>query len=156
MKVIKIFKFVSNLEYVHSVLEEQKIAHSIDLENSTISSDEYQESKILKIIDELNLDEKEVEVDENFQQDFDDWHKNSLNPGHFMGGRIPFFFWNKKNYPFLLFTIFFVPIVTFFIVIFQDRMYWNFDLFSVSIFIFYLFVGISMLVQWLNYRKNLK
>lgn len=156
MKVIKIFKFVSNLEYVHSVLEEQKIAHSIDLENSTISSDEYQESKILKIIDDLNLDEKEVEVDENFQQDFDDWHKNSLNPGHFMGGRIPFFFWNKKNYPFLLFTIFFVPIVTFFIVIFQDRMYWNFDLFSVSIFIFYLFVGISMLVQWLNYRKNLK
>ena len=156
MKVIKIFKFVSNLEYVHSVLEEQKIEHSIDLENGTISSDEYQESKILKIIDDLNLDEKEVEVDENFQQDFDDWHKNSLNPGYFMGGRIPFFFWNKKNYPFLLFTIFFVPIVTFFIVIFQDRMYWNFDLFSVSIFIFYLFVGISMLVQWLNYRKNLK
>ena len=98
MKVIKIFKFVSNLEYVHSVLEEQRIAHSIDLENGTISSDEYQESKILKIIDDLNLDEKEVEVDENFQQDFDDWHKNSLNPGHFLGGRSPSFEKNHDNY----------------------------------------------------------
>jgi len=39
-------------------LEEQIIAHSINLENFTISIDEFEESKILKIIEDLNLDEK--------------------------------------------------------------------------------------------------
>lgn len=157
MKVIKTFKYLSNLEYVYSILEEEKISHSIDWENLNISSDKLEESKILKIIDDLNLDENEVEVDENFQKDFDDWHKNSLNPGHFMGGRIPFFFWNKKNYPFLLFTIFFTPIVSIIIMSFADGD-WNFDLdlYSFAIFLFYLFLGISMFVQWLNYKKNSK
>lgn len=157
MKVIKTFKYLSNLEYVHSILEEDKIPYSIDWENLNISSDKLEESKILKIIDDLNLDENEVAVDENFQKDFDDWHKNSLNPGHFMGGRIPFFFWNKKNYPFLLFTIFFAPIVSIITMSFADGD-WNFDLdlYSFAISLFYLFVGISMFVQWLNYKKNSK
>ena len=90
--------FASNLEYVHSVLNEEKISHFIDLENNTISSDLLEESKIIKIIEDLNLDEKEVEVDENFQNDFDEWHKNSLNPGHFLGGKNPFFEKDHNNY----------------------------------------------------------
>ena len=98
MKVIKIFKFVSNLEYVHSVLEEQKIEHSIDLENGTISSDEYQESKILKIIDDLNLDEKEVEVDSYILEGSKEWDKNMYNEGYFTGGKNPSFTNDKSNY----------------------------------------------------------
>ncbi|QOW09378.1 hypothetical protein Q73A0000_02890 [Kaistella flava (ex Peng et al. 2021)] len=157
MKIIKTFKFASNLEYVHSVLNEQKIIHSIDLQNLTISSEEFQEPKILKIIRGLNLDEKEVKIDENFQKDYDDWHKNSLNPGHFMGGRIPFFYWNKKNYPFLFFTIFFVPIITIIIMAFSDGKWsFQFDLVGICTFLFLVFVAVSMIVQWIKYRKNLK
>ena len=55
MKIIKTFKFISNLEYVHSVLNEQKIDYSIDLSNITISSDESLELKILKIIADLKF-----------------------------------------------------------------------------------------------------
>ena len=98
MKVIKIFKFVSNLEYVHSVLEEQKIEHSIDLENGTISSDEYQESKILKIIDDLNLDEKEVEVDSYILEGSKEWDKNMYNEGYFTNKKNPSFTNDKSNY----------------------------------------------------------
>ena len=158
MRIIKTFKFVSNLEYVHSVLEEEKIFHAIDLENLTISSDEFEEEKILQIIENLDLDEQEVEVDENFQKDFDDWHKNSLNPGHFMGGRIPFFFWNKKNYPFLFFTIFFVPLFTFIYMTFFVDGEWSFDFDFIEIctFLFFIFVAVSMIVQWITYRNNLK
>jgi len=84
MKIIKNFKFVSNLEFVHSILKEHNILHAIDLENLSISSDEFERNKILQIIEDSKLDENEVEVDDNFQKDFDDWHQNSLNPGHFM------------------------------------------------------------------------
>lgn len=157
MKVIKTFKFAANLEYIHSVLDENKIAHSIDLENLHILSNEPQESKILKIIEDLNLDEKEVEIDENFQNDYDDWHKNSLNPGHFMGGRIPFFYWTKKNYPFLFFTIFFVPIVAIILLIFSEgKWVVEFDFVGMFTFLFFVFVAVSMIVQWIKYRKNLK
>ena len=95
---IIIFKFVSNLEYVHAILDEQHIPNSIDIENIVLYSDNVYKSRIIEIIDQLNLDENEVEVDENFQKDFDDWHKNSLNPGHFLGGRSPSFEKNHDNY----------------------------------------------------------
>ena len=158
MKVIKNFKFASNLEYVHSVLKEQNIPHSIDRENLSISSDEYEKNRILQIIEDLKLDENELEVDENFQQDFKDWHKNSLNPGHFTGGRIPFFFWNRKNYPFLFFTIFFVPLtsLTFMFLHGEGELNINFDLYSIFLVLFYLFIAISITVQWLRYKKQKK
>lgn len=159
MTEIKKFKFVSNLEYVHLILNEQKIPHSIDIENLNLFSEDTQKENILQIINNLNLDENEVEVDENFQKDFEDWHRNSLNPGHFTGGKIPFFYWNVKNYPFLLFTILFVPIISIIIILFVqggDDLNLNFDFFDNLIFLFYLFVVISMLVQWIKYKKRKK
>jgi len=153
---IKKFKFVSNLEYVHSILDEQNIPHSIDTENLSLYSDDFHKTKILQIINDLNLDENDVEIDENFQKDFEDWHKNSLNPGHFTGGKIPFFYWNVKNYPFILFTIFFVPTISLIILIIQGNYSLDFDFFGIVIFLFYLFVGISMFIQWINYKKQQK
>ena len=79
---VKKFKFVSNLEYVHLILDEQDIPYSIDIEKLSLFSDDSQKAKILQIINDLNLDENEVEVDENFQKDFEEWHSNCLNPGH--------------------------------------------------------------------------
>ncbi|MBU8881999.1 hypothetical protein KSK37_02765 [Kaistella sp. DKR-2] len=158
MKVIKNFKFVSNLEFVHSILKEHNILHAIDLENLSISSDEFERNKILQIIEDLKLDENEVEVDDNFQKDFDDWHQNSLNPGHFMGGRIPFFYWNKKNYPFLFFTIFFPSIAMIIIMVFiiDGEPSFEFDFATICLYLFQIFVAISMIVQWLQYRKQKK
>ncbi|MCD9855822.1 hypothetical protein LUD75_13945 [Epilithonimonas sp. JDS] len=156
---IKKFKFASNLEYVHLILNEQEIPHSIDIENLILFSEDIQKANILRIINNLNLDENEVDVDENFQKDFEDWHNNSLNPGHFTGGKIPFFYWNVKNYPFLLFTILFVPIISIIIILFVqggDDLNLNFDFFGNLIFLFYLFVVISMLVQWIKYKKRKK
>lgn len=156
MTVIKQFKFAANLEYAHSVLTELKIPHTVDGENLNISADENEKDKILQILTELKLDENDVDVDENFQKDFDDWHSNSLNPGHFTGGRIPFFFWNKKNYPFIFFTIFFVPFITFLVIFFTEdgKIKLDFDLYNVGGFFIYLFVAISMIVQWLRYKNK--
>ncbi|WP_379964277.1 hypothetical protein [Epilithonimonas sp. UC225_85] len=155
---IKKFRFVSNLEYVHLVLDEQNIPHSVDIENLSLLSNDFQKSKILQIINDLNLDENEVEVDENFQKDFEDWHNNSLNPGHFTGGKIPFFYWNVKNYPFLLFAIFSPAVISIIILLVSGIVDFNFDFdfnfFEIIIFLFYIFVGISMFVQWTNYRKQ--
>ena len=153
MKIIKIFKFISNLEYVHSVLDEQKINHTIDLENGTISSDEYEESKILKIIDDLNLDENEVEVDENFQQDFDDWHKNSLNPGHFTGGKSPSFEKNQDNY--LMYGIItLVSGLAGLIEILNSKSFSR-TLFWISTFIILAITG-SMFYQYYRFKKRQK
>jgi len=74
-----------------------------------------------------------------------------------MGGRIPFFFWNKKNYPFLFFTLFFVPIATIIVMAFSDGEWsFDFDLVGIVTFIFIVFVALSMIVQWLNYKNKLK
>ena len=98
MKVIKVFKFASNLVYVGSVLVEQKITHSVNLENLTLSSDEFEESKILKIIKDLNLDETEVEVEQYILEGCKEWDKNMYNPGHFTGGKNPSFTNDTSNY----------------------------------------------------------
>ena len=98
MRIIKSFRFISSLEYVHSVLEEQKIAHSINLENLTVSSGAFEEKMISKIIEDLNLDEKEVEVDPIILEGSEEWDKNMYNPGYFMGGKNPSFTNDKSNY----------------------------------------------------------
>lgn len=95
---IKKFKFASNLEYVHTILNDQNISHSIDIENLILHSDESQESKIVQIIDGLNLDENEVEVDEYILEGYKEWDKNMYNPGHFTGGKTPSFANDTSNY----------------------------------------------------------
>ena len=47
---VKKFKFASNLEYVHLILDEQKIPHSIDIENLSLFSEDSQKENILQII----------------------------------------------------------------------------------------------------------
>lgn len=157
---VKKFKFVSNLEYVHLILDEKDIPYSIDTEKLSLFSDDSQKAKILQIINDLNLDENEVEVDENFQKDFEEWHSNSLNPGHFTGGKIPFFYWNIKNYPFLLFVIFSPAVISIIILLVSGNVDFNldfdFDFFGMLIFLFFIFVAISMFVQWIKYRKQKK
>jgi len=98
MKVIKNFKFVSNLEYVHAVLNEQNIPHSVDLENLSISSDELERKKILQIIEDLQLDENEVEIDPYILEGYEEWDKNMYNSGYYTGGKIPFFQNDTNNY----------------------------------------------------------
>lgn len=98
MKVIRKFTFVSNLEYVHSILNEQNILHSIDLENLSISSDEIERNKILQIIEDLKLDENEVEIDPYILQGYEEWDKNMYNLGHYTGGKVPSFTNDINNY----------------------------------------------------------
>ena len=98
MKVIKNFKFVSNLEYVHAVLSEQNIPHSVDLENLSISSDELERKRILQIIEDLKLDENEVEIDPYILEGYEEWDKNMYNSGYYTGGKIPTFLNDTNNY----------------------------------------------------------
>ena len=98
MKVIKNFKFVSNLEYVHAVLSEQNIPHSVDLQNLSISSDELERKKILQIIEDLQLDENEVEIDPYILEGYEEWDKNMYNSGYYTGGKIPTFLNDTNNY----------------------------------------------------------
>ena len=92
MVEIKRFKFVSNLDFVCQGLKDKGILFEADWENNILYCEEKDKQDVFDFVNSLNLDENNVEVDENFQNDFEDWHKNSLNPGHFTGGKIPFFF----------------------------------------------------------------
>lgn len=98
MEEIKKFKFAANLEFVSEELQKRKIIHYTDFENSTLLSEKSRKNEILKIIDELKLDENEVEVDGNAIEGYKEWTSNMYNPGHFTGGKTPYFQIDNNNY----------------------------------------------------------
>ena len=65
---VKIFKFSSNLQYASNVLKEKNIPHRADFEKLILFAESSEKHEIQKIISDLNLDEKDVEVNEQLLQ----------------------------------------------------------------------------------------
>lgn len=95
---IKEFKFSANLEFVSEELQKRSIIHYTDNEKNILLAEEKNRSEILKIIENLNLDENDVEVDESSIQGYKEWNQNMYNPGHYTGGHQPSFERDKDNY----------------------------------------------------------
>ncbi|WP_244314611.1 hypothetical protein [Riemerella anatipestifer] len=96
---IEIFKckYLVNSEYLKDILSENKIeAHiknGILVKNSDIKI-------ALEIISTQDIDEGETIDQENFMTEYKEWNDNNLNPGHYLGGNIPFFIKTRSNYLF--------------------------------------------------------
>lgn len=153
MKIIKTFKFVSNLEYVHSILKEQNIPHSINIENLNLYFEESEEIKILKLIEDLNLDEKDVEIDSNILEGYEEWDKNMYNIGHFTGGKSPTFMNDKTNYLMYGFVILVSGIVC--LVEYLNSKTFSRNGFWIFVIIILAIAG-SMFYQYFKFKKEKK
>ncbi|AZA98757.1 hypothetical protein EG359_03655 [Chryseobacterium joostei] len=98
MITIKTFKFESNLAFVSSYLKEQHIPHFADLKTKSLLSDEKTKYEILKIIEDLKIDEADVEPDREILEGYKEWNENMYNPGYYTGGKSPSFSHDKSNY----------------------------------------------------------
>lgn len=98
MVEIKKFTFPSNLEFISEELQERKIKHYPNFETGILMAYDNDKDEILKIISTLNLDENEVEIDENVLEGYKEWNQNMYNPGHFTGGKNPYFQIDKNNF----------------------------------------------------------
>ncbi|MCD5968980.1 hypothetical protein [Riemerella anatipestifer] len=54
----------------------------------------------LEIISTQDIDESETIDQENFMTEYKEWNDNNLNPGHYLGGNIPFFIKTRSNHLF--------------------------------------------------------
>ena len=95
---IKKFKFVSNLDFVCQSLKDKGILFEADWENNILYCEEKDKQDVFEFINRINLDENEVEVDESVIAGYKEWDKNMYNSGHFTGGHMPFFDFEKNNY----------------------------------------------------------
>lgn len=148
---IKKFKFVSNLEYVHSILDEQNIPHSIDTENLSLYSDDFHKTKIIQIINDLNLDENDVEIDDSVLEGYQEWNKNMYNPGYYTGGKIPFFYQDKKFYLVYGFTALIGGLV--YLIEYVNRESFSSSTFWILLLIILLISG-SMFYQYYKFKQN--
>lgn len=155
MEIIKTFKFAANLEYVNLILKERKIPHFVDFNNLILSAEEDEKSKILKIINDLNLDENEVKVDENVLEGYKEWDKNLYNVGYYTGGKIPSFMNDKNNYLTYGFLILVTGLVCLVQIVnskdFSKTLFWIFIILILSI-------SFSMFYQYYKFKRkqNLK
>ncbi|UZX27837.1 hypothetical protein [Riemerella anatipestifer] len=96
---IEIFKckYLVNSEYLKDILSENKmgahIKNGILVKNSDIKI-------ALEIISTQDIDESETIDQENFMTEYKEWNDNNLNPGHYLGGNIPFFIKTRSNHLF--------------------------------------------------------
>lgn len=98
MITVKTFKFESNLAFTSSYLKERHIPHFADLKTRSLLSDEKTKDEILKIIEDLKIDETDVEPDEEILEGYQEWNENRCNPGHYTGGKSPSYNYDKSNY----------------------------------------------------------
>ena len=111
--------------------------------------------KILKIVDNLILDESEVKSDNNVFEGNEEWNKNMHNPGYFTGGKVPSFTKDKSNYLSYGLINLVVGLVCLIQILnskpFSKNLFW-------IIFIIIIAISGSMFFQYYNFKqkKNLK
>ena len=156
MIIIKEFKFSANLEFVENFLKEKNLTYFADYDQLTLSCENKDKDNILKWIKNLNLDENDVEINEELIKDYEEWDKNMYNPYYFTGGKVPFFYYYKKNFPFIIFTILIIPFIYLIYMIIDGGWEVDFSLENIFFIIFYLFVAISIIIQYFKYYKSKK
>lgn len=98
MIAIKTFKFDANLEFISSHLKEVKVPHFADFKSKTLLAEEKNKEEILKIIEDLKIDENDVPNENELIEGYKEWNENMYNPGYYTGGKSPSFNSDKNNY----------------------------------------------------------
>lgn len=147
---IKRFKFSANLEFASEILQQKKIKHYTDFDSNSLLCTENDQDEALKIIGSLQLDENEVEIDEQAIEGYKEWNENMYNPGHFTGGKMPFFQIDNNNY----LTLGFVTLISGLIALIQlvnDNSFSK-TAFWISFGVIVLISG-SLFYQYYKYKK---
>ena len=150
---IEIFrcKYLVNAEYLKEVLNENNIDAEINYEFNSILVKECNITEAQKIIKKETLDETETIKQDNFMGGLDEWNENRLNPGHYLGGNLPYFYQTKSNH--MTFAVLF-----FISFLFQIGMlfFTNITLWNIIFMIINLLVAINFMISGFNYRDEFK
>ncbi|UBB89994.1 hypothetical protein J4771_01180 [Candidatus Kaistella beijingensis] len=144
-------KYLVNAEYLKNVLNENKIIAEVDAENNSvlINESDFDSAKI--IIQNEKLDESETIDQENFMEGVEEWSNNRLNPGHYLGGNLPYYYRTKSNH--MTFAIlFFISLVFQIGILF----FTNITLWNIIFAIITLIITINFMISGFNYRDEFK
>ncbi|PUB34541.1 hypothetical protein C8J95_102205 [Elizabethkingia sp. YR214] len=150
LKKIFQYEYLVNAKYLKDILQENKISAIIDYENKSLFVEDNDFNKAILIVNEENINESKTIDQENFMEEYDEWNRNSLNPGHYLGGHIPFFYKTRSNHlKFAIITLIslIIQIVLFFIAT-------NIDLWNILFLIITIIIGINFTVSWINYKSE--
>ena len=150
---IEIFrcKYLVNAEYLKEVLNENNIDAEINYEFNSILVKECNITEAQKIIKKETLDETETIKQDNFMGGLDEWNENRLNPGHYLGGNLPYFYQTKSNH--MTFAVLFFISFLFQIGI---LFFTNITLWNIIFMIITLIVAVNFMISGFNYRDELK
>ncbi|WP_185114181.1 hypothetical protein [Elizabethkingia ursingii] len=150
LKKIFQYEYLVNAEYLKDILQENKISAIIDYENKSLFVKDSDFNKAILIINEENIDESKTIDQENFMEEYDEWNKNSLNPGHYLGGHIPFFYKTRSNH--LKFAIItFISLIIQIVLLFITT---NVDLWNILFLIVTIIIEINFINSWVNYKSE--
>ncbi|ATL42578.1 hypothetical protein OZ664_06495 [Elizabethkingia sp. HX WHF] len=148
LKKVFQYEYLVNAEYLKDILQENNISAIIDYQNKSLFVEDNDINKAILIINEENIDESKTIDQENFMEEYDEWNRNSLNPGHYLGGHIPFFYKTRSNH--LKFAI--IALISLIIQIVLLFITTNIDLWNILFLIVTIITGINFLISWLNYK----
>ncbi|OPC64601.1 hypothetical protein DSC47_05045 [Elizabethkingia miricola] len=148
LKKVFQYEYLVNAEYLKDILQENNISAIIDYQNKSLFVEDNDINKAILIINEENIDESKTIDQENFMEEYDEWNRNSLNPGHYLGGNIPFFYKTRSNH--LKFAI--IALISLIIQIVLLFITTNIDLWNILFLIVTIITGINFLISWLNYK----
>ncbi|HFK5565805.1 TPA: hypothetical protein ACG0AB_001288 [Elizabethkingia anophelis] len=149
-KIVFKYKYLVNAEYLKNILFENEILAVINYDESTLLVEEINYSKSVSIISKENIDESKTIDQENFMEEYNEWNANNLNPGHYLGGHIPFFYRTRANH--LKFAL--VTLISLVIQISIMFIATNISLWNILFLIVTIITGINFLISWLNYKSE--
>ena len=130
--LIEIFrcKYLVNAEYLKEVLNDKNIDVEINYDYNSILVNEYNVSEAQKIIKNETL---------------------RLNPGHYLGGNLPYYYQTKSNH--MTFAVLFFISFLFQIGI---LFFTNITLWNIILMIITLIAAVNFMISGFNYRDELK
>lgn len=151
LKEILKCKYLVNAEYLKDILTEKNIYAEINYDDNSLLVNKSDFENVRKIIQKENIDETETIDQENFIEELEEWNKNNINPGHYLGGQLPYFYKTKSNhltFAILFFTGFLFQIGVLF--------FTNISLWNIIFAVFTLVIAMNFMISSFNYRDELK
>lgn len=157
MKKVATFKFYSNVLYVQHNLDNANINHNviegeekeIKCYHIEVSEEKYEYSK--KLIDRLSIDDSNISSSTNKTlSDYKEWSENMYNPGHYTGGNIPHFMFDKRSW-FILIPLY----ISFGLFLIYQIKYDVLDtLIGIIILFVYVYLGVKYITKIRNSSKK--
>ncbi len=140
-----------NAEYLKNVLNENNIYAEINFDNNSVLIYKSDFDTANNIIQNEKLDETETINQKNFMEGLEEWNQNRLNPGHYLGGNLPYYYKTKSSHMIFAILFFISFIFQIGILFFTNISFWNIILLIIT-----LKIAINFMISGFNYRDELK